>query len=394
MQQSHDQQGNLWFVSGRELFKREGGKWIYYEELAKPFDGWGMWGTTDREGNLWLTTSQGVVRYDGQHWVAFDAADGLADNHVNDILEDSKGNLWFATAKGITRYRPDKRPPQTRIAHGPEKTLGYGTSTLTFEFEGGDWEWEDQVTFSYALVKEDKKPQEEDWSEWTGHNFVQMSSSEDGQYAFHVRARDKVLNIDPTPAIHSFYIAPPLWKAVWFQVSIGLGLLLIVFSSGYAVRKRRLAHQTELALIGEQQQRIEVQQQLMQDLERARETSDESRRAAESANRAKSLFLANISHEIRTPMNAILGYAQILQRSTDLASDHRHAVETIQNSGDHLLHLINDVLDISRIEAGRMELNLADFDLRNLLETLGVMFELRCQQKRLGWRLEGIVLLC
>jgi signal transduction histidine kinase/CheY-like chemotaxis protein len=109
---------------------------------------------------------------------------------------------------------------------------------------------------------------------------------------------------------------------------------------------------------------------------------------AELANQAKSRFLANMSHEIRTPMNAILGYAQILQRSAILSAPHRSAVETIQRSGEHLLDLINDVLDLSKIEAGRMELNPTDFDLTRLLESLEAMFAVRCAQQEIGWRLE------
>ncbi|MCC7261720.1 MAG: response regulator [Candidatus Latescibacteria bacterium] len=109
---------------------------------------------------------------------------------------------------------------------------------------------------------------------------------------------------------------------------------------------------------------------------------------AERANRAKSVFLANMSHEIRTPMNAILGYAQILSGRTDLDERQRRAVDTIAASGRHLMGLINDILDISKIEAGREELHRADFDLIELMHGLGAMFELRCRQKGLVWRLE------
>ena len=127
-----------------------------------------------------------------------------------------------------------------------------------------------------------------------------------------------------------------------------------------------------------------------QQLEERNRDLARARDAAETANRAKSQFLANMSHEIRTPMNAILGYAQILRRSDDLTADHRHAVETIQSSGDHLLKLINDVLDISKIEAGRMELTEADYDLREMLKGLGVMFEMHCCEKGLAWQLQGL----
>ncbi len=102
----------------------------------------------------------------------------------------------------------------------------------------------------------------------------------------------------------------------------------------------------------------------------------------------KSLFLANIIHEIRTPMNAILGYSQLLQRAPDIPLKHRNAIETIEKSGVHLLALISDVLDLSKIEAGCMELQWSDFDLNVLLYDLAAMFDVRCQQKKLGWRVE------
>lgn len=118
--------------------------------------------------------------------------------------------------------------------------------------------------------------------------------------------------------------------------------------------------------------------------------TERSKKEAESANKAKSNFLANMSHEIRTPMNAIMGYSQILLRGKSFDSDTRHALETIGKSGKNLLNLINEILDLSKIESGQMELVHADFDLGELIFDVSSMFELRCQEKQLEFKVEGI----
>jgi signal transduction histidine kinase len=92
----------------------------------------------------------------------------------------------------------------------------------------------------------------------------------------------------------------------------------------------------------------------------------EARDQALAANKAKSVFLANMSHEIRTPMNAILGYSQILLQNSNLAKDQQESLHAIEKSGAHLLELINDILDISKIEAGAMELHRENFALSYL----------------------------
>ncbi len=106
--------------------------------------------------------------------------------------------------------------------------------------------------------------------------------------------------------------------------------------------------------------------------------------AAEKANLAKSAFLANMSHELRTPLNAILGFSQLLSRGENLDQDQRDNIGTITQSGTHLLALINDILDMSKIEAGRAELNAHAFDLREMLTSLEAMFSLKAREKGLA----------
>ncbi|MCW8931482.1 MAG: ATP-binding protein [Gammaproteobacteria bacterium] len=109
---------------------------------------------------------------------------------------------------------------------------------------------------------------------------------------------------------------------------------------------------------------------------------------AESANQAKTLFLANMSHEIRTPLNAILAYVQLMQRDQQLTDDHKQAITTIERSGRNLLDMINDILDLSKIESGKMSLNLSEFDLVVFIQDIFELFKHQCFEKKIQYHLE------
>ena len=113
-----------------------------------------------------------------------------------------------------------------------------------------------------------------------------------------------------------------------------------------------------------------------------------ARAKAEQANQSKSIFLANMSHEIRTPMNSILGFTQVLQRDSGLSARQMEHLETITRSGEHLLHLINDILDMSKIEAGRLKIEPIDFNLRNLIAHMKELFAQRIRGKGLCFTVE------
>jgi PAS domain S-box-containing protein len=112
--------------------------------------------------------------------------------------------------------------------------------------------------------------------------------------------------------------------------------------------------------------------------------------AAETANRAKSEFLANMSHELRTPLNGVLGYAQIIKIDKDLNSEHQESLSNIQQCGEHLLMLIDDVLDLSKIEARKMELYPQELNFLNFTKNIANLFQMRADQKGISFNYEEV----
>lgn len=355
----------------------------------------------DGQGRFWFATGKGLMRFTPETGKLrqYDAGDGLPRLRFlpRASWQAKDGRIYFGTEEGLLAFYPDAvkdstfSPPvtisrilldNTRLQPGENTlptrpvwdtktlTLKHGWKSLSLEFAALDYIAPETIRYRYML--EGLTPK---WVETeAGVRNATFTTLPAGEYRFRVQAKSGG-TWGTSEANLQLAVLPPWWGTVWFRVST-VALLLFIAWSLYRIR------------IGAIRRRNTVLEGLVQ--ERTSELNDTNREleqakiAAESANRAKSIFLANMSHELRTPLNAILGFSQIMGRNKKLPPEEKENLDVIMRSGDHLLSLINQVLDLSKIEAERMALNLRDLDLHQMLDDLVDIFADQAATKELS----------
>lgn len=382
----------------------------------------------DSLGHLWCSTNKGIVKIDLElgRFDSFDSRDGLQDNEfvANAGLRSPNGELVFGGINGVTLFRPEQvqrnlnpppvvltemllfnQPVEVGSAHDgrvilPKTlqetssiTLGPSDDFFTLRFSALNFRVSEKNEYAYMLEGFDQT-----WIEVGNKREATYTNLNPGLYTFRVVASNNDGVWNHLGASLSIRVLPPFWKTWWFRlflVLVSIGLIM----GGYYWRFR-------LILKNEQRLSIKVRERT-RDLEKTKnqlathhqnlemlieirtQALVEAKVRAEQSDRAKSTFLANMSHEIRTPMNAILGYAQLMRRDGGLSTDQRSSLDVIHRSGEHLLALINDVLEMSKIEAGKVQMNPSNFDLKALLGDLESMFRMRATEK--GIRLQFVM---
>ncbi|MBT5829371.1 MAG: hypothetical protein HOH77_04165, partial [Candidatus Latescibacteria bacterium] len=386
-----DQDGLVWFGTSEGVIRYDGETFstfttedgLAFNTVLSVF--------LDREGTFWFGTfGGGVSRYDGKTWTTLTKKDGLVSNSISSITQDREGALWFGTGEGVSRYRsPKSTPPSVfvdrviadrRYENVSEVTISSSVELTMFEFHGTSFKTRPEaMVYRYRL-----KGYEEEWRN-THARRVEYENLPRGTYTFEVQAVDRDLVYSEAPATMTVNVHWPYERIGWMS-SLGIALVLIGWQATRIVRRNQQLQEANVSLSDSNGALSDANHELFglnKDLQENTKALELASMQAQQANQAKSRFLANMSHELRTPLNGILGYAQILNRDKSLGEKQRDGVGIIRRSGDHLLGLINDILDLARIEAEKVDLEEKEIGLPAFLKNVSAISEVRAKEKEL-----------
>jgi signal transduction histidine kinase/CheY-like chemotaxis protein len=314
-------------------------------------------------------------------------------NGVWDENVDGEPVAWIAGDYGLMRVFPDRPgfsqrkfelyPSQILTADGAPIPIQNGNE-LKLKYDDRDFEIRfgtDRYSVGNGLYYEARLAGKvvHGWPLTTAAVWRSGGLNE-GTYLLHVQARDSD-GVKSKEFTLAFTIDPPWYLTFWAEtVSGSLVILVFYLFSRWRTWQMRVRERELVETVNLQTRELREHQIKLQN---AKDAAELAREQAESANRAKTTFLANMSHELRTPINSILGYAQILGRRLDLRDGARERLKTILSSGEQLLEMINEMLDLARVESGKVSVSLRSLELPKFIAGIVDEFKLRAARGNL-----------
>lgn len=292
----------------------------------------------EASGLLWFNNGSELIRYDPR----YDVEDHKVFNaHISSVKRAADGETLFggfyrADNGGITSLQPAWSIP----------TLDYESRNLTFQFAATEFINPEGVQYRYRI--DGAQPGE--WSEWSDEREAMTPSIDEGAYTMVVQAKDEIGRLSST-ASYQFVILPPWYRTIWAYLAyLILGAAAMVSGRKYIHMRR--AHK----LAAEQAKELEREREVVKKLSEANDRLLQ-------ANKLKDEFLATTSHELRTPLTAILGFTSVLKDEIPQDADYREFLDIIEDSGSRLMDTLNSLLDLAKLRAGIMEINMEAVDL-------------------------------
>jgi len=330
----------------------------------------------DKNDWIWSASeSGGVGFYDGSAWSYLNTEDGLFTNRINKITSDKNGVYYFSHIGGVTKYKPLKQKGYVSI----DKVATTRSDLIKLDSEviesiiyeririflsaRNHNNAQNKNKFKCSIIKNNS----EVVTHIIDNPIFEWYPKNTGEYKFSVQSIDRDLNYS-SPKVLTISILNPWYLRLNYLFPF-LGFISLILYTTYSSTTRYLKQKQFNEKLRSEAQRKDKEAREV--LEEKNKDLIESQKAAEAANEAKSTFLANMSHELRTPLNAIIGYSEMLiEDAEDENEDFIPDLDKINNSGKHLLGLINDILDLSKVESGKMELYLEEFDLQNTMSEI------------------------